>query len=139
MKTSTTMRTADLVANASRLLAFATRRGKTMNISQLLLAALSRQPKMHYIDFDTASRKLHAIERRGLEAVVRTPLAQQQWAELRDQVAEAMSTRRRLSFVQALTFVLHFRRPSRFYIAPNSAFKILNRHFRPSLVEVVRG
>ena len=107
MKTSTKMRNADLVANASRLLAFATRRGKTMNISQLLLAALSRQPKMHYIDFDTASRKLHAIERRGLEAVVRTPLAQQQWAELRDQVAEAMSTRRRLSFVQALTFVLH--------------------------------
>lgn len=39
------MRNADLVANASRLLAFATRRGKAMNISQLLLAALSRQPK----------------------------------------------------------------------------------------------
>ncbi len=139
MKSSTKMRNADLVANARRLLAFATRRGKTMNISQLLVAALSRQPKMHYVDFDTASRKLHAIERRGLEAVVRTTLARQQWSELRDQVAEAMSTRRHLSFVQALTFVLHFRRPSRFYIAPNSAFKILNRYFRPSLVEVARG
>lgn len=139
MKSSTKMRNADLVATARRLLAFATGRGKTMNVSQLLAATLSCQPKMHYIDFDTASRKLHAIERRGLESVVRTPIARQQWAELRGQVAEAMSTRRHLSFVQALTFVLHFRRPSRFYIAPNSAFKILHHHFRPSLVEVVRG
>lgn len=135
MKQTTFYRNQDLLSVARQIYVMAATRGRIMNISELIKATLSRQPKMHYVDFDTASAKLHAIDRHGLEAVVHTAEGRAQWSELRDQVAAAMAARRRLTFAQALTFVLHFRRPSRFYIAPNTAYKILCDNFRIGLIE----
>ena len=136
MKKSTMMRNADLVLCARQVLSLSVSRKQVLNLSQLIEATLSRRPKMHYIDYDRASRVLHAIDVRGLDAVVKGKMARMYWTELRDQVAEAMSSRRNLNFARALTFVLSFRRPSRFYITPNAAFKILSAHFRAGLVEV---
>lgn len=107
-----------------------------MNISELIKATLRRRPRMLYIDYDTASAKLHAIDKYGLEAVAHTAESRAQWSELRQQVADAMAARRRLSFDQALTFVLHFKRPSRFYLTPNTVYKILCANFRTGLVEL---
>lgn len=135
MKQTTYYRNQDLLSVARQTFVMAASRGRIMNISELIEATLRRRPKMHYVDFDTASAKLHAIDRYGLEAVVHTAEGRAQWSELRQQVAEAMAARRRLSFAQALSFVLHFRRPSRFFLARNTAYKILCSKFRIGLIE----
>ena len=93
---------------------------------------------MHYVDFDTASDKLHAIRRHGLDAIVNTAEGRAKWAELGQQVDEIMAARRRLTFAQALSFVLHFRRPSRFYITRNAAYKIIAGSVRKGFL-TVRG
>ena len=136
MKKTTQMRNADLLVNARQVLSIATARGEVLNVAQLMAATINRSPKMHYVDYDRASKVLHAIESRGIDAVVGNGMARMQWEELRRQVDETMARRSKLTFSQALTFVLHFRRPSRFYITANAAFRILNRHFRTAVVEV---
>ncbi len=136
MKKLTMMRDADLVAAAKQALAAASSRGESLTVLALVRAALARQPRSHYIDFDTASKQLHRIERMGLEAAVRKPQARRKWAELQQQVAEAMATRRKLNFVQALTFVLHFRRPSSFCLGVNAAYRIIRPHIRLASVAV---
>lgn len=135
MKQTTYHRNQDLLSVARQAFVTAASRGRIMNITELIAATLCRRPKMHYVDYDTASAKLHAIDKYGLEAVVHTTEGRAQWSELRQQVAETMAARQRLSFSQALTFVLHFRRPSRFYLSPNTAYKILCDNFRIGLIE----
>lgn len=139
MKQITYHRNQDLLSVARQTYVTSASRGRIMNITELIEATLRCRPKMHYVDFDTASAKLHAIDRFGLEAVVHTAEGRAQWNELRQQVAETMEARRRLSFAQALSFVLHFRRPSRFYLARNTAYKILCDKFRIGLVELKTG
>lgn len=138
MKQITYYRNQDLLEAARRAVSKAYRRGETINIRQLVDAALSHSPKMHYVDFDTASDKLHAIRRHGLDAIVNTAEGRAKWAELGQQVDEIMAARRRLTFAQALSFVLHFRRPSRFYITRNAAYKIIAGSVRKGFL-TIRG
>lgn len=136
MSKLTLLRNAELLSVARQELGLAMRRGQAMSMNRLIELTLAHQPTAHYIDFDTASERLHAIERHGLDAVVRKAEARGQWEELLQQVRDTMAGRRRLTFARALSFVLHFRRPSRFYLSPNAAFKILRSHFRPSLIDL---
>lgn len=135
MKKLTEMRNADLIGAARQCVNLARQRGETMNFTDLIAAAEACRPKAHYIEYEAASRRLKAIERRGLEATVSSAPARRQWAELQQQVMETMAKRRKLSFSQALTFVLHFRRPSRFYLTPLAVFKIIRPYFKMVLVE----
>lgn len=135
MKKLTEMRNRDLTEASRRCAQLARQRGQRLTLGELMAAAAACRPKLHYIEYETASRRLKQIERKGLEACVRPGPARQQWKELAEQVAEAQAARRKLSFSQALTFVLHFRRPSRFYLTPASVFKIIRPHFTSVLVE----
>lgn len=100
--------------------------GALRPLDSVLERAISQQPLSHYLNFDTASRRLHKIRRYGLETVVKEPLARRRWAELMAQVTEQMVRNKHMKFYQALTFVLNFKRPSQFYITPDTARRIIS-------------
>lgn len=107
--------------------------GAIRPLDTVIERALNSRPRCHYLDFDTASRRLHCIERHGLEAAVANPLARAMWAELASQVSQVRERRGCGSFCRALTFVLTFMRPSRFYISPDTARRLLTPHVSYSI------
>ncbi|MCM1066090.1 MAG: hypothetical protein NC418_00770 [Muribaculaceae bacterium] len=107
--------------------------GTIRPLDSVIERALAMQPRSHYLSFDTASRRLHRIERRGLEAEVHEELARLMWAEVMAQVRQAMERRGTESFDRALSFVLNFCRPSRFYMSFDTARRLLTPHLSYSL------
>ncbi len=99
--------------------------GAIRPLDSVLERAMACQPHCHYLSYDTASRRLHEIERYGLEAIVRERIARQMWTELAAQVADVMALHPRKSFNMALSFVLNFCRPSRFFISVDTARRII--------------
>lgn len=107
--------------------------GTMRPLQEIINTVMHQQPRGHYLNYETASRRLHLIERRGLEAVVTEELGRQMWTELRAQVDEVMARQKKKSFQQALTFVLTFCRPSRFYITYDTARRILTPYISYSI------
>ena len=99
--------------------------GVIQPLDSVLERAIACRPLCHYMSYDTASRRLHAISRHGLKVVVKEPLAAQMWTELAAQITEIMTLSPNKSFDRALSFVLNFGRPSRFYISIDTARRII--------------
>lgn len=74
MKKLTEMRNRDLTEAARRCAQLARQRGQKLTLGELMAAAAACRPKLHYIEYETASRRLKQIERKGLEACVRPGL-----------------------------------------------------------------
>lgn len=99
--------------------------GAIRPLDSVLERAINTRPLCHYLSYDTASKRLHAIRRHGLTNVVKEKIARQMWAELAGQVSEIMSQHPDKSFEKALSFVLNFCRPSRFHISLDTARRIV--------------
>lgn len=107
--------------------------GTVRPLDSIITRALAMQPRSWYISYDTASKRLHAIERHGMDSIVQCHLARCQWEELRKQVDEIIAANPRKTFDAALSFVLNFCRPSRFYISRDTARRLLTPHLTYSL------
>lgn len=101
------------------------RAGKSPGLAAVVSEALAQPPRCHYVAYDRASEVLHRFERSGLDGIASDSLQRSRWLELYAQVRQAMDGPRKLSFDKALSFVLAFRRPSRFYIHPARAIRLL--------------
>ncbi len=104
------------------------REATMQTLESVIDRALAQQPCCHYLSYDHASRKLHRIARRGLENVVKEDLARAMWRELAAQVADVMAKNPRKSFDAALSFVLNFCRPTRFYMSRDTARRLITPH-----------
>lgn len=93
---------------------------------------MATRPPGHYVEYDRASRMLRAISTGHYVLLSATSRAQ--YDEIAAQVAEVRRDNSRLSFSRALSFVLQFKRPSRFYIEPDTLRRILRPHFEMRLV-----
>ncbi len=133
MKDLTQARNSEFVRRCVEIFRRDCRSGAVRPLDTVIARALAMQPRAHYLAFDSASRRLHRIERRGLEAEVSEDIARAMWAELRSQVEETMARQRVKSFDKALSFVLNFCRPSRFYMSVDTARRILSPHLSYSL------
>ena len=125
MKNATDERNRDFIDN---FLSIARRKklcGEPTAVGAILAEALARPPRCHYVSYDRAAHILHRIDRFGIEAVVRPGPQRSRWLEIHAQVREAMDGPRRLRFDKALSFVLSFRRPSRFYLEPARAIRLV--------------
>lgn len=107
--------------------------GAIKPLDSVIERALGSRPHCHYLDYDTASEKLHQIRRLGIDNVVCNPEARAMWTELAAQVDEARQRSPDCSFHKALAFVLNFMRPSRFFITPDTARRILSPHISYSI------
>lgn len=103
-------------------------RGETLTARQVVDMALSRRPPCHFASYDHARKVLsHLFVSDTGTLRDNAPMRQHEWLELAMQVKDEIESRH-LPFDKALSFVLNFRRPSRFYISPERAMRILRPH-----------
>lgn len=131
MKLNTSARNRDFIRRCFEIYESHLREGVGLTAEELVRLALQAQPRAHYLSFDTASKKLHLIERCGI-GIVKEAAARAMWTELRSQVDEVMRVRRNLTFSAALSAVLNFGRPTRFYMSVERARKIIRPYFTRS-------
>lgn len=111
--------------------------GENTTLFHIIDRALHTQPRCHYVNYEYASKVLHGMENCGAEAACSNRLHHLKWTELHGQVREAMDGPRKLTFCKALTFVLAFRRPSRFYISHRHAMRLISPYlFTRSTVQL---
>ncbi len=129
MKNLTRARNSEFIRRCIQIYQRDLKSGITPVLDDIVDRAIAMQPHSHYVAFDSASKRLHAINKRGMENVVNSPLAQQMWSEIAAQVQQTMDSRNCKSFDRALSFVLNFCRPSRFYITRDTARRIALPYF----------
>lgn len=132
MTPSLRIRNRQLVNIARRLLAQEQARGNNLSFSELVDMVLATRPSGHFVEYDRASRMMRALATG--RNVLLTPTSRAQYAEIADQVAEARRQNSRMNYSRALSFVLQFKRPSRFYIEPDTLKRILRPYFEMRLV-----
>lgn len=133
MKLNTTARNRDFVRRCFEIYEAHLREGVSLTPDELVVIALQSRPRAHYLSFETASKKLHLIERSGI-GIVKEAAARAMWTELRSQVDEVMRVRGNLTFSAALSAVLNFGRPTRFYMSEGRARNIIRPYYTRSFI-----
>ena len=132
MKTATQARDDEFIAICKEIISRNIASGRHSSLAIVIDEAIHRRPRCHYVSYERASRILHYIDTCGSTAL-RSRLAALKWIELYNQVKASMEGPRRLTFDQALTFVLSFQRPSRFYITLSRALRLLRPHISTTI------
>ena len=78
MKNLTKNRNAEYARRCIEIFERDYRNGCVRPLDEVLTMALAMQPHSHYLSYDTASRKLHAIERHGIDSLS-TPNSVPRW------------------------------------------------------------
>ncbi|MCH5221022.1 MAG: hypothetical protein J1F05_01660 [Muribaculaceae bacterium] len=125
MKTMIECRNEEFLRRCAAIFEREYKSGKVLPIDKIIDQVLAMQPRSHYLTYDTAARRLHKIHRLGIENVVKEDIARDMWRELQTQIDEYLAQYPKRSFHKALSFVLNYRRPSRFYISRDSARRII--------------
>lgn len=137
-RTAIQARDAEFIAICTEIIRRNNKSGRKSVIFNVIDEAIHRRPRCHYVSYDHASRILHIIDRKGIEGTA-TGLRALKWLEIYNQVKESMEGPRHLSFDKALSFVLGFMRPSRFYIDHARAMKLLRPHISYRLCTKLEG
>ena len=133
MKDSTLIRNREFTRRCIELYKRDISQGAVPTIDNLIDRVTLMQPHAYYIAYDTAAGRIYEIKKYGMEKVVSSAVARKMWQEMIDAVEQTMATRGCMSFDKALSFVLNFRRTSRFYISRDTARRILTKHFIPTI------
>lgn len=110
------------------------RQGKFPTVDSILERAMAKQPRCFYVNYDRASRRLSQIERYGLDVAVKEEESRNMWGEIMGHVQAYLLQNPKASRCTALTFVLNFRRPSRFHISKANARRIIRGLTRMQIV-----
>ena len=132
MKTATQARDNEFIAICKEIISRNIASGRRSSLVLVIDEAIHRRPRCHYVSYERASRILHYIDACGSTAI-RSRLSALKWLELYNQVKETMNGPRGLSFDKALSFVLSFKRPSRFYITHARALRLLRPHITTTI------
>ena len=132
----TTARNADIIAKARRFAREAAEQGRSITLDELAQMVRDSRPNHFYQNYDRASAILHTIERSNVNQVVINAEARQMWLDMLTQVRQVMQMRQKLNFSQALTHVLLFGRPERFFVTSDTIRRILSPHFKTILTAV---
>ncbi len=116
-------RNASFVRTAMNILADHMARHERITRKELILKAIAMRPPYYYVDADRAADVLNYL--RCHKWPEHPSLRQQMWMEFYNQVKEEMEGPRHLKLTKAVSFVLNFRRPSRYYITPEQAGRLL--------------
>lgn len=102
--------------------------GERLTRKQLIEKTLAQRPPSYFVNADQASLMLTVLERNP--AFTPTTERHAMWLEIRDRVKELMEGPRRLKRFKALAFVLNFTQPSRYFISPKTADRIIGSTIR---------
>ena len=134
---STSLRNKDIIARARHIANKARMEGRSLTLEALAEETRASQPLHFYQNYDRASQMLHRIERLGIGAIVASAENKAMWLDLYMKVEKVLATRPRLNFSQALTHVLVFGRPDRFYLQTDTVRRIISPYFIATITEVV--
>lgn len=122
MISNTQQRDRDFVARAMRLLALCRRQGRKITKAELADEVLVQHPDHYYVSFNHAYGVLRSINRcaptsdRSVHAM---------WRDLSAKVTDRMTLFPKSRLTDALSFVLNFQRPERFYMSRRHALALL--------------
>lgn len=139
MPSNTSLRNKDLIARARHIAYKARMEGRSLTLDALAEATRASQPLHFYQNYDRASQVLHRIERCGINAIVASAENRAMWLDLYMKVEKVLATRPRLNFSQALTHVLVFGRPDRFYLQKDTVRRLISPHFMATITEIEPG
>lgn len=102
--------------------------GERLTRAELIAKTLACQPPCYYASHDRVSQALRILGPHPMSAP--TSERRAMWLEIHHRVAELMNGPRHLRRHQAISFVLNFTRPSRFFISERTADRILGSMVR---------
>lgn len=100
--------------------------GRNISRDQLRDLALNSSPESFFVTYDTAANVIAPLLLHCDPPEARTP-RRKMWLEMARMVRQQMSPPKCLSFSDALSFVLNFRAPSRYYISNRTANTLIAR------------
>lgn len=124
MISNTQQRDRDFLAHAMRLLALCRRQGRRLTKGELAEEVLSQHPDHYYVNFSHAYEVLRIFHRSKQPSPSSRPV-QAMWNDLYAKVSARMEAFPKSTLSAALSFVLNFQRPERFYMSRRHAMALL--------------
>lgn len=123
MESQTQLRNRAFISDAMSILGTAMAKGEHLTRRQLIERTLSRRPPYFYVNFEHAVHIVGAIlsERAGKPRSAKSRM----WYDLAAQVLQVQRRQPHMTTVQALSYVLCYRRPTCYHMSYNTARHIL--------------
>lgn len=128
MNDSATARNRAFVKRCLELIERRNRNNAPVEIREIVAEAIASPPPCHFAGYKLASHNICRLVqrmRKHPDTQRASNLRQQCWFEMAQQVMAEMDGPRKLTFAKALSFVLNFRRPSRYYLTEERALRLL--------------
>lgn len=106
--------------------------GRYRDVGQVVEEALQKAPQEYYVDYEHAYKRL--LRLRKMDTIPRETERDLFWAELLEKVQSRQRQRPGLSLSAALSYVLAFQHPGRYFIEPGRALNLIKKHCRVSIV-----
>lgn len=128
MQTLTELRNRAFVKQALAILSRHMRAGERITRRQLVEKALASRPPSYFINQDQVSIVLSAIDR--MPDFKPASERHAMWLEIRNRVRNLMEGPRKLRRHEAVSFVLNFTQPSRYFISHKTADRLIGSAVR---------
>ena len=128
-KTLTQLRDEDFAACLRRVAA----ENPSATADELINLASCCTPRRYYITYTTVVTQLPRMRKKGLERRAVMPdgiPSRERWIDINNAVCRYMILNRRATLHDAITHVINFERPTRFFISRRHATDIFNALFR---------
>lgn len=125
----TALRDQDFADCLRRVVADSRNSGATS--SRLIDLALACRPRRYYLNYATVSQTLVRLRREGLPTGPVDDHVLGRWIDINNAVNRYIALHRHATLQDAITHVITFERPSRFYIPPRRAVRIFRSIVRP--------
>ena len=111
-----------------------------LSAEHIIAEALASRPRRYYLSYATIASRLPKLRKSGQLNVAegkRVNRAVGQWADINSAVDRYLSRHKRAKVTEAITYVVNFERPSRFFIPDKRARELLYSLVRPTYSLVV--
>ena len=98
--------------------------GRELTRDRLREEALAKTPEAFYVSYDRAAQVIGPLLGKDYKGPVGTP-RRQFWLDMAAMVREQMEAPKCLTFPKALSFVLNFRAPTRYYLSRRTADRLI--------------
>lgn len=103
--------------------------------SQIIAEALASRPRRYYLSYTTVATRLMRLRNSGqlkISGSGKVSLAVRQWADINSAVDRYLCRHKRATIGEAISYVVAFDRPCRFYISDKKARELFRGVSRPT-------
>lgn len=99
----------------------------------IISEALASQPRRYYLSFKTIAANLSRLRNAGTlasKSSTNRSTTLEQWRDINKAVSRYMARNKHVSLSEAITYVVNFSRPTRFFISDKKAYELFRRTLR---------